>query len=147
MCNHKRTFSLLCGILLLFLGACEIAETPQDTALSHLASCFEVSLEQYGCSVEELYDDYSFHGDGMALYKINLEAAADGAFEQWEPLPLSAEAADLLESVSFYIEFPEIDGGVWNLVDRGGTEQYSVNASLCVYDQDNRVAYLLTVDT
>ena len=54
---------------------------------------------------------------------------------------------DFLTSVSTYIELPTIEDGYWKLVDRNpGTKMYT-NVSFCVYDAENKIAYLITMDS
>lgn len=45
------------------------------------------------------------------------------------------------------IELPTIEDGYWKLVDRNpGTKVYT-NVSFCVYDAENKIAYLITMDS
>ena len=83
----------------------------------------------------------------MALYKITLDEDAAEEFAKWESLPFSKKAGDFLTSVSTYIELPTIEDGYWKLVDRNpGTKMYT-NVFFCVYDAENKIAYLITMDS
>lgn len=53
----------------------------------------------------------------------------------------------ILTSVSTYIELPTIEDGYWKLVDRNPETKMYTNVSFCVYDAENKIAYLITMDS
>ena len=46
-----------------------------------------------------------------------------------------------------YIELPTIEDGYWKLVDRNPETKMYTNVSFCVYDAENKIAYLITMDS
>ena len=109
---------------------------------------FDIDIEEKDIELKEEFNDYGgFPYEGMALYKITLDEDAAEEFAKWESLPFSKKAGDFLTSVSTYIELPTIEDGYWKLVDRNpGTKMYT-NVSFCVYDAENKIAYLITMDS
>ena len=113
---------------------------------------FGMKTDKDSLSVEMLYDDYGedIFGEGLAMYKINVESKAAEDFLQWDSLPMGESAEAFLDSLSYlmethHLEFPEVQNGSWKFA--GQSDQYSTNASLCVYDADAGVAYWIKVDT
>lgn len=118
------------------------------TEKSQFIKDFDIDIEEKDIELKEEFNDYGgFPYEGMALYKITLDEDAAEEFAKWESLPFSKKAGDFLTSVSTYIELPTIEDGYWKLVDRNpGTKMYT-NVSFCVYDAENKIAYLITMDS
>ena len=113
---------------------------------------FGMKTDKDSLCVEMLYNDYgeNIFGEGLAMYKINVESKAAEDFLQWDSLPMDESAETFLDSLSYlmetyHLEFPEVQNGSWKFV--GKSDLHSTNASLCVYDADAGVAYWIKVDT
>ena len=113
----------------------------KDDAKSQFIKEFDIDIEEKDIELKEEFNDYGgFPYEGMALYKITLDEDAAEEFAKWESLPFSKKAGDFLTSVSTYIELPTIEDGYWKLIDRNPV-------SFCVYDAENKIAYLITMDS
>ena len=133
---------LLCAIFL--LTSCSIVDHKSDFIRD-----FALDIEEDQLAFETLYNDYGdgFFGEGFALYKITPAPEAEAIFRSWPTLPLSQEAENFIDSLSSYIEFPSIAAGHYQFVNRTPSiSDHVMNASLCVYDSEAGIAYLLLMD-
>ena len=136
-----KKFFLIFIIIFSLIGF--VGCTQKDDTKSQFIKDFDIDIEEKDIELKEVFNDYGgFPYEGMALYKITLDEDAAEEFAKWESLPFSKKAGDFLTSVSTYIELPTIEDGYWKLVDRNpGTKMYT-NVSFCVYDAENKIAYL-----
>ena len=141
-----KKFFLIFIIIFSLIGF--VGCTQKDDTKSQFIKDFYIDIEEKDIELKEEFNDYGgFPYEGMALYKITLDEDAAEEFAKWESLPFSKKAGDFLTSVSTYIELPTIEDGYWKLVDRNpGTKMYT-NVSFCVYDAENKIAYLITMDS
>ncbi len=129
------------------LGACAVNNVIGDAKTQFIGD-FKLDADKDSLKFEELFNNYEgFPYEGIALYKINLDSELRKEFLKWNSLPISENAELFLESVSAYVELPEITDGYWMLIDRNpGTQKYT-NISMCIYDGMEEVAYLITMDS
>ena len=133
---------------------------------------FDIKLPK-GTVWEELYDDHGgFLGDGSLLYRYTFTVEGETKFlsqitkhDKWNSLPLS-DALNLLmygETVeesdgrfAARVGLPKIINGYWKVVNKQGHRDidmkylgttYSLNFALAIYDIDNKVLYMVEIDT
>lgn len=114
---------------------------------------FQLTCESSSISCTEIYNDYcGFPYEGTAIYKVELAQDAITEVEKWSKYPITDEASEFINSLRPQIPedfvFPEISEGQWCFVNRTPDSNGTVrNASLCIYDADNQIAYYLRSDS
>nr|PZN07310.1 MAG: hypothetical protein DIU64_12595 [Caldicoprobacter oshimai] len=135
---------------------------------------FDIKLPK-GTVWERLYDSHGgFHGDGESLYRYTFTVEGETEFLSyiakdgtWSSLPLS-DALNLLmyggtagnRNYSYRIAeevgLPKITNGYWKVVNKQGHRDIdmkylettpSFNFALAIYDIDNKVLYMVEIDT
>ena len=147
----KRTNLLVCATMLLIavslLGACAFNNVRKDAKTQFIGD-FELDVDKDSLRFEELFNNYEgFPYEGIALYKITLDSEARKELSKWNSFPISEDAELFLESVSNYVELPEIADGYWMFINRNPKSQKYTAVSMCVYDAVGEVAYLITMDS
>lgn len=147
----KRTILFICLAFIVFavimLGINANKDTRGD-ASSQFKKDFGLDIDKNSIKTEELFNNYSGPPyEGVAMYRITVDQKSEREFRKWKKLPLSAKADRFLTSVSPYVRIPEISHGYWKLIDRNpGTKEYT-NVSFAVYDADEKLAYMITMDS
>ena len=98
--------------------------------------------------LEKLYDSYSGPPyEGMSLYTFKPDKKAKEIIKDWEDLPLSKDVDDYLDTLGLYIEKPEVKDGKWKFIDRNKSTKIYKNVSVCIYDSDKEICYLINSDS
>ncbi len=134
-------------IIASLLGACAFNGVRGD-AKTQFVRDFELEVDKGSLEFEELFNNYAgFPYEGIALYKITLDSESQKELLKWNSLPISEDVELFLASISDYVELPEMPDGYWMFVDRNPETQKYTNVSMCIYDTEEEVAYLITMDS
>ncbi len=131
-----------CSLVNFLLGNVDVPTTEEE-----FLSTFELDGDADTLELEVIYDDYSEGlGDGTAMYKITVTDELKSQVEEWDELPLSDEANELVQSLHDYIILPKIKNGNWKMVDREPEAESLAEVSLAIYDADNAIIYFIKRD-
>ena len=140
-------FVLWAAVVIAVLSLCSCGQ--QGTSVeSELIRVFSLSVEESEITVKELYNSYEGAPyEGIALYEISFLGEAGDVFREWKTMPYDRETKTLVESVSFYVEVPELERARYKMVNGSSSEKSATNASVVIYDEEENVGYYLKLDT
>ncbi|WP_026508727.1 hypothetical protein [Butyrivibrio sp. MC2013] len=143
--NRKFWKSIVCLVAVLLFTSCGLSSNDVST---RFIKEFELSTADKQITIDELYNSYGgVPYEGIALYKLEIDQNVFEEIQKWDALPYSDEVTDFIDSVSPSVDFPNIIKGYYKFINRGEDTNIIKNASLCVYDQDNGIAYYLLLDS
>ena len=139
---------LVSMVLILLLAAFTSCGKKQNTIENQFLAEFELDVSSNDFTVEELYNSYEgIPYEGIAMYKIDFGSVECEDIENWDLLPFPEEIQDFIISTSVYVDFPNIEEGYYKFINHNPNTKTIKNASLCVYDKENNMAYYLKTDT
>ncbi|MCR4689835.1 MAG: hypothetical protein K5739_00615 [Lachnospiraceae bacterium] len=117
-----------------------------ETANKRIADQFHVECEPNDLQV--IYNDYEgVPYEGTALYLVSVGENSNTYFEEWENAPFSGEVNDYLESITDYVQIPEMKNYKWKMINRNARSKILTDVSLGVYDIDTKKLYVIESDS
>lgn len=140
-----KKIAIVCILVLMILTSCGKSN---DSRIKYRKVVGDFGIDLNTTDLQILYNSYDgFPYEGMALYSFEVTDEMKDAINDWDATPYSKNVEEYLESISFYIQLPEIKNGKWKIIDRKPDTKGYTNISFCVYDIDNKCAYIIETDS